>query len=291
MTLPCLLPLIAAVLYTFAAICTKRAIDGGAGVMRMFFITNAAAAAMLLAALPFAPPMPPVRLFAYPALCGALYFLAQLSLLLSIRLGEVTMQVPLLGVKVVFVAFFITLLTGRPLEPNLVLASAITAAGVFLMGFSSSEFSRKTLLTIVFAMAANASFAISDCVIQMRMGEVGTLWFMAGVYWTTFLISLALVPFFRAPLSAIPRGARKWTAAGAVIMCAQAFTLVAAMGIFKMAALANIIYATRGLWSIAVVWFAGRMLGNNEREAGPKLMSIRLAGASMMTAAVVIALW
>jgi hypothetical protein len=52
----------------------------------------------------------------------------------------------------------------------------------------------------------------------------------------------------------------------------------------------NIIYSTRGMWSLALVWFAGSWFGNPERSsAGPRAMAWRFAGTSLITAAVILA--
>ncbi len=51
------------------------------------------------------------------------------------------------------------------------------------------------------------------------------------------------------------------------------------------------LYATRGLWSLALVWWAGRWLGNSEREtAGGRRMAARLVGAVLILSAVVLTL-
>jgi carbohydrate-selective porin OprB len=52
----------------------------------------------------------------------------------------------------------------------------------------------------------------------------------------------------------------------------------------------NVVYGTRGLWSLALVWWAGRWFGNTERaEAGRRVILARLAGAALLLAAVALA--
>jgi len=51
-----------------------------------------------------------------------------------------------------------------------------------------------------------------------------------------------------------------------------------------------VVYGTRGLWSLALVWWAGRWFGNTERaEAGRRVILARLAGAALLLAAVALA--
>ena len=287
-----LLPLTSAILYTFATVFTKRAILDGAGLLRTFYITNLLAALVQFIPIAFVDtPMPGMELLKIPIFCGFLYFIGQLALFVSMRIGDVTVQIPMLGIKVVFVALFLVWITGVELQAKIMVASFITTAAVFIMGMSSVKFSRKMLYTIVLVLIANAAFAFSDCLIQINMSKVGTLWFMFFMYNTTMLFSFFVIPFFRAPLRAIPKAAWKWTLAGAAIMSLQAFILVLAMGWFKIAAAANIIYATRGVWSIVIIWFAGKFIGNDERSIGANMMLKRLAGASLMLIAVAITIF
>ena len=286
-----LLPLGAAFLYTFATVFSKRAIEEGAGIMRMAFISNMATflfPALALAALH--PPAPAAASLLPALVCGALFFAGQVFIFCGIRVGDVTIQVPLLGIKVVFVAICAVFITGTPPSWRLFAASAITMFAVFLMGISNVRFTRQTLLTIVFVVLANLCFAFSDCVIQVAMSDAGPLWFVSAMYFSTFLCSFGLMPFFKAPLKSIPKSAWKWALPGGVVMAVQGFLLVAAIGGFKIATEANIIYASRGLWSIVIIWFAGKSLGIHEKNIGKSMMLRRLAGASLLMLAVVTAI-
>ena len=100
-----LLPLTSAILYTFATVFTKRAILDGAGLLRTFYITNLLAALVQFIPIAFADaPLPAFELLKVPIFCGFLYFIGQLALFVSMRIGDVTVQIPMLGIKVVFVA-------------------------------------------------------------------------------------------------------------------------------------------------------------------------------------------
>jgi hypothetical protein len=58
--------------------------------------------------------------------------------------------------------------------------------------------------------------------------------------------------------------------------------------VFGDATAVNIVYGTRGLWSVLLVWLAGRWLGSDEGSRGATVLGGRLAGAALMTAAVVV---
>ena len=71
----------------------------------------------------------------------------------------------------------------------------------------------------------------------------------------------------------------------------QAILITLSIGIWKDAAGVNIVYATRGLWSIALVWIIGHRLKNTERQtSGGRTMALRLAGAILIVTAVFLAM-
>jgi hypothetical protein len=64
-----------------------------------------------------------------------------------------------------------------------------------------------------------------------------------------------------------------------------------ALGFFNDAAGVNVVYGSRGIWSLAVVWFAGRLFGNAERSDSRDAMGLRLMGCLLVTAAIILVLW
>jgi hypothetical protein len=58
---------------------------------------------------------------------------------------------------------------------------------------------------------------------------------------------------------------------------------------FGEATLVNILYATRGMWTVATVWTVGHWFGNDERGQGHAVMGRRLIGSAVLVGAVVLA--
>jgi hypothetical protein len=56
------------------------------------------------------------------------------------------------------------------------------------------------------------------------------------------------------------------------------------------AAAVNIVYNSRGIWSVLLVWFAGSWFGNVEREQGINVMLARLSGSAMLLIAIALTL-
>ncbi len=101
-------------------------------------------------------------------------------------------------------------------------------------------------------------------------------------------MSLAFVPFFRAPLRELPRAAMPSLAAGALFLALQAFALVSGVAIFGDATAMNVVYSARGVWSVAAVWLIGHWFSNTEAQLGGTVLRWRLAGAALMTSAIVL---
>ena len=58
------------------------------------------------------------------------------------------------------------------------------------------------------------------------------------------------------------------------------------LGVHGDATAVNIVYSSRGLWSVAAVWLIGHWFSNTEGEVGGPAMRRRLMGALLMLAAI-----
>jgi hypothetical protein len=63
---------------------------------------------------------------------------------------------------------------------------------------------------------------------------------------------------------------------------------VSTLAVYGKATSANIVYASRGLLSVALVWMVGHWFMSTEQHLGPKVLRWRLAGALLMMSAIVI---
>ncbi|MEO7426725.1 MAG: hypothetical protein ABI036_16165 [Fibrobacteria bacterium] len=82
-----------------------------------------------------------------------------------------------------------------------------------------------------------------------------------------------------------------WLLSGALAMALITFTLVNVIGAFGKATQVNLLYNSRCIWGVAAVWLAGKWFGNREAGSGGRRgMSHRLGGATLMMAAIALAL-
>ena len=68
----------------------------------------------------------------------------------------------------------------------------------------------------------------------------------------------------------------------------QSIVFVSTLAIFGKATSANIVYSSRGLLSVLLVWMVGHWFMNTEQNLGSKVMRWRLAGALLMMSAIVL---
>jgi hypothetical protein len=115
---------------------------------------------------------------------------------------------------------------------------------------------------------------------------VGRGTFPARDVWFVAAFSAVLIPFFRAPVSAIPRVAWPWLMSGCVLIGVQSLMFVMVIVKFRNATATNVIYSSRGLWSVVAVWVIGHWFANREQHVGASVLRWRLAGALLMMTAI-----
>lgn len=289
---PFTLALSAGLGYTLSALFSKRALAGGAGIMRIFFVANWM---FLAVALPFLIWDHQVFDWGYlwaPLACSLIRFVGLVLIFYTIRVGDVSLQVPIIGTKVIFVSFFVYLLGGTSLGPEIWIATFLTVAGVALMskGFTSSQDSGRIFKTVVYTLCCAMLFGMNDTIVQITSPRFGIGPFMVVSSGGTALASLLLVPFFRTRLQDISRACWGWLWLGSIVLGVEVVLLFCAISFYSEAAAANIVYNTRSLWSIALVWFLGHWFDNQEREIGGVVMFRRLLGALLLLAAVALVL-
>ena len=109
-------------------------------------------------------------------------------------------------------------------------------------------------------------------------------------YMTTLFFTMAVA--LARPVAALSRDGRRvsatnwrWLAAGAALLGVQACGV--AWGIVTLGATTtNVLYNSRGVWSVVLVWCVGHWFGNTERARGRSVMLRRLAGSLLLLSAI-----
>lgn len=285
-----LLPLLAAVAFALGSMVYKRAYLEGAGVVHAVVVNNVVLGLGFLPLLALETRPIPWHDWHLPVLTALAFIVGHLLNMVSLRVGDVSVATPLLGSKVIFVALVGWLVFGTRLTAAQWTAAALATAGVVIMGLTDFRSGGRMGLTTVTALGCALAFAFTDTMIQAWGGGFGVWSFLSLQFVALAVLSLALLPWFGAGSLRAPTGAWKWIAAGTALSAVQAIIITGTIAIWQDAAGVNVVYATRGLWSIGLVWGAGHWMKNTERQtAGGRKMSLRLAGAVLILAAVALA--
>ena len=268
--------------YVVAALLLKRAANLGADVWRTTRIINYTAAAASTPLWLFGGTIPSASLWWQPALGGLLFLSGQLLTLLALNIGDVSVATPVLGVKILLVALL-----------RLSSSATRSARGCGLPRLSAASPSRCSISIASTRTAASAPrsswrgsapppMRSSTC--SFRSGRpcgapdvfCRSRW-CAGryIHWR----SAHTAPELR-------HGERRrqprygwWLAGGAACFALQGLMFITPISIYGNATTANVLYSSRGLWSVVAVWAVGHWFSNREQHLGARVLVWRLLGA------------
>jgi drug/metabolite transporter (DMT)-like permease len=286
--LPFLLPLASALLYAMAALCLKIALGRGLTTWSVLFFSNMVLGLFFLPLLlggtggwnPAAAP--------WALLAGALFFLGQIGTFRSLQSGDVSIATPALAAKVVFVALLSLAIPGSQPDPDLWLAVILTMAGMILLHRGPSRPASRPLPTLAWALFAAFSFAATDIVVQVGAPAAGFTLFMPVMFGSVALFSLPLLwpHVIRAKRPPGAPGARNWMIVGVVLLGLQAVGMGTAIGLFGDATGANVVYGSRGLWSLLLLALLARRIGIIDSVLDRRTLALRVVGSILILVAV-----
>jgi drug/metabolite transporter (DMT)-like permease len=280
-----LLPLCAALLYVVGALLVKRSGDFGVGVWRTAFISNLTSALIFQLLLPLNGAFH-LHLLWQPALVGVIFLLGQLLNYFALQRGDVSVATPVLGLKIILVALFTTLLLTQNVPAKLWAAAALSSLAIALLNRNGGAKHHHVGSTILYAGTSAAMFALFDVLVQKWSPAWGAGRFLPVMLAFVALFSVVFIPFFSAPLTAVPRGGWPWLMGGCLFIGSQSLVFVMAIVKFRNATSANVIYSSRGLWSVVAVWAIGHWFANREQHLAASVLRWRLIGAALMMAAI-----
>jgi len=283
------LPLLAAILFAHGAMLMKRSAHWRVDVWRTTFISNLITATSFMPWLLWGGRFPAALDLWQPLVVGSLFVIGQVTTMLALTKGEVSVATPVLGLKIVLVAIFSWLFIAGPLPANIWMASAIATLGVVLLNVAPRRSERASVgLSVLGALIAAAAFGLFDVCVQMWAPDWDLGVFLPTAFACSALLSLGFVPLFSAPLRRVPRRAWPWLAGGSLLIALQALAIVATVAIWGHATVANVVYSTRGLWGVLLVWLIGPRLGVHDASLTPPVLACRLAGALLLMVAIVL---
>jgi len=279
-------PLASSVGYVFAVLLLKRSAHWGVGVWRTTFVSNLGMGLVFATLWSLGGPGQPSAMLWQPLVGGMLFVSGQVFTFLALNSGDVSVATPVLGVKIVLVALASVLLLTEPVPLRWWIAAALSTLAIVLLSRGESRPRHAVGRTVVMAALAAASFAMSDVLVQKWAPAWGVGRFLPLMFGVVAVLSVGLIPFFSAPLRAVPKAAWGWLVGGSVLLAMQAASMACTLGVFGDATAVNIVYAARGLWSVVAVWLVGHWFANEEQRLAPAVLRSRLAGAVLMLAAI-----
>lgn len=289
-----LLPLSASLLFVFGLLAIKRTTQAGGGPWTVTLLANLWAAVLFSPLWWLGGTMQPLSLFWQPAVIAVLFILGQVLTFYAISKGDVSVAAPILGLKVIMVAVLATVLTSDQLPPIVWAAAAIATLGIALVQWSARRPQAGTATrpahgagwTILFATLSAGSFALFDVLVQNWAPAWGSGRFLPLVFWMVAILSLGFLPFLKPTALRDPR-VRPWLLGGTLLIALQAICIVFALSQFGDATRVNVVYALRGMWGVGLAWWIATRWGGSEADHSRQVMLTRLAGAVLLTAAVV----
>ncbi len=281
--------MIAAALFVCGLLCIKQVSDRQINPWTVTFLSNLNAAVIFSLLWLLDGPGQPWTMLWQPFVIATLYLLGVGFTFNAIERGDVSIATPVFGVKVLIVAVLVTFFGGQSLSILVWSAAAIAVVGIAMIQWTGSGHPRHVLMTIVLAILAALSFATFDLLVQKWAPAWGPGRFLPLVYWMVGLYSILLIPFVQFEKIFEP-DIRFPLFFGAFLIAFQAMFIVFTLSVFGDATRVNVMYATRGIWSVVLAWIAARQWGGNEASVPYRWMLLRLGGAVLLTAAVILAI-
>lgn len=283
------LSLLASVVYTFGVLFLKRSTQWKIDPWRITFICNSVTAIAFMPLLVFGGTIPSLGLLWQPLCVAALFLGGQVFTIVALTRGDVSVATPMLGLKILMVAALTYVMSGDPLEPELWVAVALATVAVAMLGMVGQGQSRRRVgFTAICSIAAAGCLAFFDVLVQEWSPAWGVGRFMPIMILMAAGLSLMLIPRFQGSLRSIGPNARRWILGGSVLVGVQSVIFTSTIAVWGNAPLANVIYSSRGLWSVILIWLIGEHFSGSERNLGRRVLTLRLIGAALLSIAILL---
>ena len=279
----------AAIAFALGSMMYKRAYAEGATLAHTAILNNVVLGIVFLPLLALEKRPVAWEKWHQPVITSFFYVIGHLLNVVALRFGDVSLATPLLGSKIIFVALVGWLVFGSQISGGLWAAAALASIGVAMMGYTEVHFSRRLGLTTTTALGSALFFSLTDSAIQAWGSGFGGWSFLALQFAGLGAFSLLMLPWFGMRSLRAPASAWKWIFAGIALSGLQAILITCTIAFWKNAVGVNVVYATRGFWSIVFVWTVGHWVQNTERATiGGRGMALRLGGTVLIFGAMVL---
>jgi drug/metabolite transporter (DMT)-like permease len=288
-----IIPLFLGLLAACGALSAKRALEEGCSALRLGAWSCVAFGILHLPLLFWAePPGESAKLYQV-MLPGLAFFAAMMMLYAAIQYGEVSIATPLMGTKVLLVVILTALVLGEEVPAPFWIAAFLVLLGVIFMRTAGGDKPKRFLPTLFLALGACSFFAADETMMQAWRFHWGVGLFGPLMMLTAGGLGLLALIFVPRPEAVPSRVGKIWFWAAIGFIGLQTLGFIVCLSLFdhpNAAAIINLTFNSRGLWSIVLVWVVGHWFGNREREQGGRTMTGRLVGALFLFVAIAMTL-
>ncbi|MDP0500692.1 MAG: DMT family transporter [Verrucomicrobiota bacterium JB022] len=280
------LAVVAALIYTVASLLQKQALEFHVGAMRVLFVSHWLFWLCVLPAGLLAPGQVDGSLWWAVLVTGLLSSAGATFSVLAIKYGDVSVAMPLMGIKVLAVAVLSAIFLAQPVPLAWWLAAVLTVVAVYLLGRRRSHSGKSVWLTVLLATLASLTYAGMDVMFGAFAQRFGFFQFVAAKQTVVVASSFVLLPFFSGPLRSIPVKAFRWIVPAVMLMAVQFYMMTYSVSASGDPTAINILYSSRGMWSVLLVALVGHWFDNRESHVGRTVMIERFVGAGLLLVAI-----
>lgn len=225
-------------------------------------------------------------------LLGVMFVLGQGFTILALSVGEVSVVSPVMGLKVILVNVLLALGLREALSVEVWAGAVLSVAGVAALQANPERQARPkgSVGAMGLALLSAGFFAGADVVIQHWSPSLGFARFVPPAMGVAAVLSLVFLLPDGGGIRRLGAGVWRVLVPGMVLLAAQSVLLIFAIGRYQQVAQANIVYSSRGVWSVLFVWLGGHWFANRELQAGGRRrLGWRLAGAVLISLAIALA--
>jgi drug/metabolite transporter (DMT)-like permease len=259
------------------------------------FATGAASGILSLAGLVLVAPHFPRETLPPLIVATISGFIALYAAARAMQEGDPSTVVPVMGLKIPFVAVMSVFLLGEMHPWHIYLAAVLAFVGVILFGIGPQQKAQgghgySPMVGILWAAASAGLYALSDVYIKRSLAFLAPI---PAAIWNYTFIGLLCVPALLQPhlrqyrITRIDMG---------LLLLNGLFLLLAVMAFFVSISLAgqittpNIIFATRGFITLAAGYALNRLLKTPIERQPNSVYVLRVLGTAMLFSAVLLAL-
>ena len=287
-----LFPLFSSFVFVIAMLIAKQAIDRGARPWTGTFLANIWLAVLFSLIAFLRGKLVPWEAWPGASLTGVCFVFGQLFTFLAFRFGDVSVATPVFGVKILIVAVLSAFAAELQIPVPVWIAALLATAGIILVqvtGSTGRADRRRQALSVLLAFLAALSLSLFDVTLQSWAAAWDKLAYLTAVFVSCAVVSLIFVPWIDRPASLIRLGVHWKLLVATLLMSIQATSMSYVLSTYGDATRVNVVYALRGLWGVILAWGLAKFFANSESKLSARTMQLRLAGASLLTFAVIIA--